>query len=143
MVEYRFPLEMIETGFHLPMNPSDVYDQSSVYIYRVLHTLPVTINITFISPGLSYVEVYDADNSRFLLSEKTEINETTTFNIVWDGYGVFEPRVWKDSNVTGMYIEFELPDNETAHKVFPSLDISNAVGLIGFGIFCLGMVKKW
>jgi len=142
LTEYRYPLEMIESGFSLPLNPSEVHDHSSTYIYRILHTKPVSVTVTFVANGLSYVEVFDADNERFLLAEKTEISETTNFTIEWDGRGVLEPRVWKDSNVSAIMVEFDIPDTEKVFAQAGVYDWSNVLATVGIGVLGAGVLNK-
>jgi len=125
MAEYRYPLELIASPFNIQLNPGAVYDHSDVYIYRT-YPLPVTINITFEVTGLSYVEVYDGDNNRFLLGERVEINTSTTFAVEWDGTGTFQPRVWKNGNVTAISIAFQLPIEPIEGRVFAAGSTHNA-----------------
>jgi hypothetical protein len=128
--EYRYALEIQESPFPIGLNPSDVHDTSSVYIYRIL-PVPVTMNVFFQATGLSYVEVFDADGDRFLLPEKTEIIEDTVFTIEWDGKGVFEVRVWKDGNVESITLYFDLPDEQVISEVAPEPLTAQSVLVVG------------
>ncbi len=140
-MEYRYPLELLPTPFFVGVNPGPVYDHSSVYIYRIL-PLPITIALTFIvAPGVSYVEVYDADDSRFLLGEKTEIDADSTFTIDWDGVGVFEPRVWMGSNLVGIIVSFALPKEETIPELKPKFNKAPLVTAAGAAILLLSLMK--
>ncbi len=139
-IQIRLALETISSPFDIPLNPSPVHDHDSVYIYRILPE-PLTMSLTFISDGLSYVEVFDADNDRFLLPEKTEITEDTTFHIDWDGTGVFEVRVWKDSHVTRIQLEFEVPEQQRLTEVEPIPDV--APWVLVFGLAAGGMLGAW
>jgi len=142
--QYRYALELQESPFSIELNPSEVHDHSSVYIYRIL-PLPVTVELTFQVSGLSYVEVYDADGNRFLLPEKTEINQDTTFVLDWDGEGVFEPRVWKDGFVGGISILFTLPDEQVVPEVKSELNLAPLVLATGIAIAstAIGLRVKW
>lgn len=130
--QYRYAMELLQNPFSIPLNPGPVHDHDSVYIYRIL-PLPTTIELTFLTSGLSYVEVFDADNQRFLLPEKTAISQNATFVIEWDGKGVFEVRVWKNSFVTDIDFAFTLPDDQIIHEITPSIttaQLALATGII-------------
>jgi hypothetical protein len=137
MAEYRFPLELQGSPFVINMNYGPVYDHSAVYIYRIL-PLPITMKLSFIATGLSYVEVFDADGQRFLLGEKLEINSSIEFSIDWDGVGVFEPRVWKDSQVTAITLSFALPGTEVIPDIKPKFNAAPYV-LGGGAVFGVSM----
>jgi hypothetical protein len=144
--QYRFPLELLPSPFNIDLNPGEVYDHSGVYLYRILPK-PVDVWVTFDVSGPSFVEVLDADNNRWLLDEKTAIDETTSFKIEWDGVGVLEPRVWKDSQVKGCWIEFFLSEDEEISEM--PAQSSNALpwvvfcgGLVGGGIGVVSKIKR-
>jgi len=122
--QYRIPLELNGSPLIVPINPSDpVYDSSGAYIYRI-QALPILMTLTFKCDGPSFVEVYDADNQRFLLGQKVSINTDTTFPIQWDGSGVFEPRVWKNGQVTGISASYQVPGDQTIPPVGPGTNWS-------------------
>jgi hypothetical protein len=131
--QVRIPLEMQESPFQFTLNPTEIYDHVGAYVYRIL---PMTIDIalTFHSNGLSYVEALDADNQRWLMEEKTEIDGDHTFNIPWDGIGVFEPRVWKDSHVTGITIEFQIPQDQIVKPIGAQFNPAPYVLGVGLGL---------
>lgn len=123
----RVAMETVLSPYSIPLNPGPVHDHDSVYIYRIL-PLPVSVTLVFQTTGgmtdPSYVEVYDADNDRFLLPEKTEIYGSPSFVVEWDGRGVFEVRVWKDSYVTAIDFLYTLPDDQVIHEIAPALNLA-------------------
>ena len=139
--ECRYALELLESPFELPLNPTPVYDHSSVYLYRIKKK-PITIRVTFYAEGPSYVEVYDADNDRFLLEEKTYIDSTTSFDIQWDGLGVFEVRVWRGSKVKRIVVEFELPEEDRVKPYPRRKDWLFVLAALGAAVFGIG-VALW
>lgn len=141
VLEYRYALEVLESPFPIELNPTPVYDHSSVYIYRIF-PIPITMVLTFKATGVSYVEVYDADTGRFLLPEKTEISEDTVFTIDWDGEGVFEPRVWKDSQVVGISLSFSLPEDEVIAEVKPQLRLAFVVLAAGAAVLIASVAVR-
>lgn len=135
--QYRDPLELTPAPFVVPLNPGPLYDHSGVYLYRIL-PLPITLQLTFKATGLSYVEVLDADNQRFLLGEKVPINSNTAFSVDWDGDGVFEPRVWKGSQVTGISLSYQLPKDQIVADIRAGF---NAAPYILGGGLTLGFIS--
>jgi len=129
--QYRYALETLKSPYPMALNPSFVHDHDSVYIYRIL-PMPVTVELTFLTNGVSYVEVFDADNQRFLLPERTEITQDTAFIIEWDGSGVFEVRVWKDSFVSGIDVAFTLPDEQVISEIGSVFNLAPVI--LGTGI---------
>jgi hypothetical protein len=142
IIEYRYVLELLKSPFELPLNPTPLYDHSSVYIYRIIPK-PVVVSVTFEATGSSYVEVYDADNKRFLLAEKTAITGTATFDVNWDGKGVFEPRVWKNSNVTKITIAFTLPEDEKIVAVKAPIRTDKLLLALGSCALAGGLIYRW
>ncbi len=141
IVEYRYALELMGSPFEIGLNPTPSYDHSSMYIARII-IKPCIINVRFDATSLSYVEVFDADNGRFFLPEKTEISEPTTFTLSWDGVGVFEPRIWKDSQVNTITFMFNLPDEEIIMPIKAAFSFSPFVLAGGGVLFVGGMIKK-
>jgi len=90
--ETRVALEIVGSPFKIAPNPVDPYAHACVYIYRVKQFAPAILEITFRVTGETQVEVFDAENNRFLLERQTIVADST-FPIEWDGRGVFEPRV--------------------------------------------------
>jgi len=148
MAQYRYPLELQTSPFAIALNPNETYDHVGVYIYRTL-ILPITILLSFaassIETEISYVEVFDADNDRFLLAENTAITGNTEFVIEWDGSGVFEPRVWLGSFVTSITVAFNLPENQVIMEIRPSFNAAPyalAMGaVVGIGLVATGRRK--
>lgn len=136
--EWRYALEALSSPIKIGLNPVEIYASALTYIYRIVQFAPVTVWIDFLAEGLSYVEVYDAENDRFLVPERTEISSDTSFQIDWDGRGVLEPRVWKGSQVRDIqirYLEEEVKIQPVA-KVVPNFMpfLVGALGGLGIGI---------
>jgi len=90
--ETRVALEIVGSPLKIAPNPVDPYAHACVYIYRVKQLTPVILEVTFRVTGEAQVEVFDAENNRFLLERQTIVADST-YPIEWDGRGVIEPRV--------------------------------------------------
>lgn len=114
--QFRLPVELNASPLIIPLNPGPTYDSSDVYLYRMF-ALPLIMTLSFQCNGQSTVEVYDADNQRFLLGPQISISNNTTFAIQWDGSGAFEPRVWKNGAVTGISVAYSIPADQAIPSV--------------------------
>lgn len=105
-------LEDLESPFSLPNYPiSNAKDfiHCMAYFSR-RNKIPIIVRLSLIGNGL--VDVFDAENGRFLL-EKTNVTGSESFNIHWDGRGLFEPRVYKGSEISDIILEWSLTEGSS------------------------------
>jgi len=93
--QYRITIENQTYPFQVPLNPIETYSHAATYFLEALQFYPLTVRLTVKAVDTAHVEVFDADHERFLL-ERTKISGEKSFDIAWDGGGVFEPRVTGD-----------------------------------------------
>lgn len=144
--EWRYAMETVSSPIILSMNPADPYEHAMCYIYRVKQFAPVKLGIVFKATGPATVDVYDAENNRWLVPEATEITETVSFEVDWDGRGVVEPRVYR-GEVSQIEIHFYEPEVRM-RTVRKSLDFGSILAafmfiiMARFSVNLIRMAKK-
>jgi len=139
--EVRVGLEAVGSPFRISPNPVDPYAHACVYLYRIKQFAGVHVEVIFRVEGPTDVEIYDAENNRFLLERTTIVNDSQ-FPIEWDGLGVFEPRV-AGSQIKEIEILWE--EAEVAiPPVLKAIDINSILAALGFilvGSLCMTLIR--
>jgi len=112
--QYRITIESIQYPFQVPLNPIEIYSNAATYFLEGIQFYPLTVRLTVKAIETATVEVFDADHERFLLP-RTEISGEVSFDIPWDGGGVFEPRTVGD--IEYMIIDFPVEKPKTVEPI--------------------------
>ncbi|MFQ6085166.1 MAG: hypothetical protein ACE5OY_02735 [Candidatus Bathyarchaeia archaeon] len=129
VVGHKYYLEDLLGFFRVPKYSHGGYDYCMVYMSR-WNKEPVTVTILFSGSGT--VDVYDAENDRFLLDPIT-IDGPSSFTIDWDGLGTLEPRVWAGSSIASIVLSWVIPKPRPITCYVSKQSVTPDQGVIVYG----------